>query len=163
MALELCKRGHYFDSSKGPHCPFCAASGDEADPPADAERVEVPAENSSQQSTSEFDPPVGWLVAIDGASRGSDFRIRAGNNSIGRLPGAAICISGDPAVSPEEHAFLLYDPGSNRFSLRPGRGGPFVNGRPVQAPVALSAGDKVLIGGTTLLFIPLSGEKFRWS
>ena len=41
-------------------------------------RTESPASNSV------FDPVVEWLVCIDGPEKGRDYRIRSGNNYIGR-------------------------------------------------------------------------------
>ena len=42
-----------------------------------------PVAASSEESTT-FDPVVGWLVCIEGATKGNDYRIHSQNNYIGR-------------------------------------------------------------------------------
>jgi hypothetical protein len=67
-----------------------------------------------------IDPVVGWLVCKDGPSRGADYRIKSGNNSIGRSEKMRICIGGDPSIARENHAYLSYDPQSNSYTILPG-------------------------------------------
>lgn len=44
-----------------------------------------PVAASSEESTT-FDPVVGWLVCIEGAAKGTDYRIHSQNNYIGAAP-----------------------------------------------------------------------------
>jgi hypothetical protein len=116
-----------------------------------------------------IDPPVGWLVCIDGPDRGRDYRIHAANNSIGRSETMAICITGDDNISRENHAFLIYDPETNTYAVRPGvaRGLVHLNRGLVHEATPLRPFDEIKIGKTTLLFIPLCGDfggkSFRWT
>ena len=138
MAFELCRNGHYFDSAKHGRCPFCPAGG------------------------KTFDPPVGWMVIVAGPNLGADFTIHPGGNAIGRAP-AAIALDMDPLVV-ENHLSVFYESRSNRFVLRPGTSSvrSYINGAPVESGTDLRRGDRLRIGNTTLLFVPLAGEHFEW-
>jgi hypothetical protein len=115
-----------------------------------------------------IDPVVGWLVAIDGPSKGMDYRIRSENNSIGRSEQMRICIDEDTEISRENHAIISYDPRANVYHILPGisKGIVYLNDRPVYAPAELAPFDQIMLGKTTLLFIPLCGEfgarPFKW-
>lgn len=110
------------------------------------------------------DPVVGWLLSIKGPNRGSDYRIFMGNNSVGRAPEMRVRISGDDAVSRERHAFIVYDPKSNKYVLRPGdsQGLVYLNQELVTEVREIKAYDVIELGETNLLFIPACGERFRW-
>jgi hypothetical protein len=116
-----------------------------------------------------IDPPVGWLVCIDGPDRGMDYKIRSENNSIGRSETMRICIDGDATIARENHAFVSYDPESNTYNVLPGnaRGLVYLNRGPVYAPTTLRPFDEIKLGNTTLLFVPLCGNfgdrPFRWA
>ncbi len=110
------------------------------------------------------DPVVGWLVCIKGPNYGEDFRIHAGYNYIGRATGD-ICIHGDDKISREGHAMIAYDSGETAFYFGPagGRNLVKVNNKTVLNAVEIHAYDTISIGpNTTLLFIPLCGERFNW-
>lgn len=75
----------------------------------------------------------------------------------------AVAIPGDSGISEEDHAAVVYDQRSNQFLLRPGSGPPALrNGEAVRTSIRLEAGDQITVGKTTLVFIPLAGEEFRW-
>jgi hypothetical protein len=113
------------------------------------------------------DPVVGWLVAIDGALRGRDYRIRAEGNSIGSEAGNRIVVDdGTGTIARQRHAVVFYDPrdAGGPFHIVPGDG-PLtrVNERAVYQVTRLHAYDVVAIGATRLLFVPLCGERFEWA
>ncbi len=110
------------------------------------------------------DPVVGWLVCVKGPNYGEDFRIHAGYNYIGRATGD-ICIHGDDKISREGHAMIAYDSGEVAYYFGPagGRNLVKVNNKTVLNAVEIHAYDTISIGpNTTLLFIPLCGERFNW-
>jgi len=112
-----------------------------------------------------IDPVVGWLVCVEGPDRGRDYRIRTGNNPIGRSNQMYVCISGDDSISREQHAAIIaFEPREATFHLVPGvaRGLVYLKDQPVFAPQTLQAYDEVTIGITKLLFIPFCGERFQW-
>lgn len=109
-------------------------------------------------------PLTGWLVCIDGAEKGKDYRIHEEYNYIGRSPKMDICIAGDGSVSWERHAIIAYDREERMFFFAPSSGGSIVrhNGRAVLNNVQLKGGDQLKIGNSTFLFVPFCGENFQW-
>ena len=111
-----------------------------------------------------IDPVVAWLVCIKGPSRGRDYRLRSGRNSIGRSEAMDVQITGDDTVSRENHGFLVYEPRKRIFSIRPGdgRGLVYLNGEEVIQASDIKSYDILELGETQLMFVPLCGEKFNW-
>lgn len=111
-----------------------------------------------------LDPVVGWLVCIEGADKGRDYRIHAERNFIGRSEKMDICIRGDETISRDAHAIVSYDLRKNTFRLYQGdsKGIIYVNDEEVVTAVVLQPQDIIEMGKTKLLFIPLCGEKFKW-
>lgn len=112
-----------------------------------------------------LNPVVGWLVCIQGASRGTDFRIHNQYNYIGRAKHMHICIPTDPLICAEKAAVLAYDNTEKTFLFSPGSGNTLVrvNGSLILSAVVLKAYDVLTIGNTQLLFIPLCGDHFDWN
>lgn len=111
-----------------------------------------------------FNPVTGWLVCIKGPNKGMDFRIHSQNNHIGRAKHMDICIPGDPTISSERAATLIYDYKGKKFLIAAGTGLTltYLNGEIVTGSAILKAYDVINIGDTDLLFIPLCGEQFDW-
>ena len=110
------------------------------------------------------DPVCGWLVCIEGKSKGKDFRIYGRNNTIGRDEKMDICIKDDPAISREKHARLAYDVKHNAFSLIPAEAAnsPYVNDEPVYVPTKLEAYDVIELGESKFIFVPFCCDRFTW-
>ncbi len=110
------------------------------------------------------DPVVGWLVRLNGKERGMDYRIHSENNFIGRSEKMDICIKGDETISRDKHAILTYDSLEKLFyfSAAEGRSVVRVNGKANLQTVELKPYDKLTIGKTDLLFVPLCGDRFEW-
>ena len=115
------------------------------------------------EETQFSEPIVGWLVCIEGPLRGSDFRIHAGYNYIGRETGD-IRLHGDLQISRENHAQIAFDSDECLYFIGPagGRNIIKVNSRAVINSVELNAYDIISIGTTKLLFMPLCSERFSW-
>lgn len=109
------------------------------------------------------EPVVGWLVCIEGPVRGTDYRIHAGYNYIGRDEGD-IHIRGDQQISRQNHAMIAYDSDERVFYVGPSAGRNLikVGGKTVISAVEIKAYDVLSIGTTKLLFVPLCGEHFSW-
>jgi hypothetical protein len=112
-----------------------------------------------------IDPVVGWLVCIEGPDRGRDYRIHTERNYIGRAPTMDIAITGDSAISRDNHAVLSYNPKRHTFRLAPGesRGIVYLNDEEVDSTIELQPYDRIELGETKLLFVPFCGERFVWS
>jgi hypothetical protein len=109
--------------------------------------------------------PAGWIVVVDGPGRGAYFAVTNSVSSIGRGLDQSICLNfGDASVSRKNHAAIAYDAEQNRFFLGHGNKSNIVrrNGQPVLSTEELLNGDTIRIGKTTLRFVALCGEDFKW-
>lgn len=116
-------------------------------------------------SISQISCPVGWIVVIRGPGKGAHFALFNGVSQIGRGEDQAIKLDfGDGSISRTNHAAIAYDDETNGFFL--GHGGKTnivrLNDRPVISTETLTSQDLIRIGETTLLFVALCNEKFRW-
>lgn len=109
------------------------------------------------------EPVVGWLVCIDGPSRGSDYRLHAGYNYIGREEGD-VRIGGDQQISRRNHAMIAFDDVDVVYFVGPSAGRNLikVNGKTVLNAVELNNYDVITIGTSKLIFVALCGEHFNW-
>ncbi|MFA7620826.1 MAG: FHA domain-containing protein [Aminobacteriaceae bacterium] len=191
MAIKRCPNGHFYDPDVNSSCPWCAVPSDgeertrrinlgtaRAVSEDSGSTIKLPqmGESSSKSAIEEghtvavvkrkigIDPVVGWFVCIKGPDRGRDYRIRSEKNSIGRADSMDVCISGDDTISRVDHAFVVYDPKKRSFRIQAGlsRGLIYLNGEEVTASETLSAYDRVEMGRSEFLFIPLCGEHFQW-
>jgi hypothetical protein len=110
------------------------------------------------------DPVVGWLVCVAGPEQGRDYRIHSERNFIGRAPHMDIALTGDDAISRENHAVLSFNPKNASFRIAPGegRGLVYVNDEELLTPTLLQPYDRIEIGASTLAFVPFCGERFQW-
>ena len=110
-----------------------------------------------------IDPVVGWLICIEGPGRGSDYRLHAGYNYIGREQGD-VRISGDQQISRQNHAMVAFDEETCTYFVGPSAGRNLirVNGKPVLNPVELQNYDVITIGTTKVMFVGLCGPHFSW-
>jgi hypothetical protein len=116
--------------------------------------------------------PVGFMICISGEYKGNFYKLHSDNNTIGRDTDSRkhdINISNDNNISRESNVTVNYNPGTNEFSLSGGNGDRSEiivkrNNKPVMpnTSVVLSAYDKILIGKTKFIFLPLCGEAFVW-
>jgi len=107
----------------------------------------------------------GWLVVIDGPGRGASREVYFGMNTVGRDGNERIPLNfGDETISRSAHAYLVYDEKQNEFYLQHAGKSNLVrvNDTPVLAPTPLKHGDRIKIGATMLMFVPLCSDSFRW-
>ncbi len=111
------------------------------------------------------DPPVGWLVVINGPGQGNVVTLGNGVNSIGRDSTERLSLDfGDEMITRSDHANITYDPRGKKFYIKHGGGTnlTYVNDEPVLSPQELPPHTHIMIGNTTLRFVPLSGKHFDW-
>jgi hypothetical protein len=109
-------------------------------------------------------PVVGWLVAVSGPCRGTDYRVHNGYNYIGREQGD-ICVHGDQTISAVKDSNVTYVAQTRSFYIAHelGKNVLLVNDVPVIGGAQqLKRNDIVTIGKTKLMFIPLCDENFGW-
>lgn len=173
MSQVMCDRNqHLYDPSQG-RCPACESEDLELSKTrAFYEPIptrQAPADDSIHKTTAyygdlEVTPVVGWVACVGGPDKGRDWRLVAGSNFVGRAPSMAVALGSDKKVSSERHAIIRFEPVHQVFSLLPGdaHGLVYLNGVDVMVPSPLAAHDRIELGASTLVFVPLAGEKFRW-
>lgn len=120
---------------------------------------------SKKNSTYKMDPVVGWLIILNGESKGRDYRLHSDNNFIGRSSEMDVNLEHDSTVSRENHAVLAYDSKLHQFVLSAAGGRAIirVNDEPVYNITKLKDYDKIEIGETIMLFRSLCGDDFSWN
>jgi hypothetical protein len=105
---------------------------------------------------------VGWLVGVNGSSRGESFPVRMGRNVIGRDRKSDIVINDDQASS--HHADLVFRPEEKRFILMDhnSTNGTYVNEAEIEPRRDLAPKDVIRIGSQRFLFMPLCHDGFHW-
>lgn len=116
-----------------------------------------------EASKKKYDPVVGWLVCINGAERGRDYRLHAGRNFIGRGIDMDVCVPDDPRMTRSNHASIVFDPRSSRYVVLPGETSYCdVNGVTIDTPVELNDGDRIVCGSSEFCFIGFCREGRKW-
>ena len=165
MSLSRCQEGHMFSSERyGDICPYCNNSTSIVSNGADDSRGKINSSPHPGEPTL-VSPVIGWIVCIEGPSKGRDYRIMAKKNYLGSAEGMDIQISGDQDIAKRNHAIFVYD-ASNRSTLLlqgDSRGLVYLNDEVVYRPIVLSSFDNIGIGKSKFLFVPLCGENFEWS
>lgn len=105
---------------------------------------------------------VGWLIGLDGKSRGESFPIRIGKNVIGRDRRVEVNVD-DEQVS-AHHADLVFRPDERRYILMDANStnGTYVNGEEIQPRSDLKAEDIIKLGSQRFLFVPLCRDGMYW-
>lgn len=126
----------------------------------------TPVSTANADETASTEPCVGWVVVISGPMKGRSFELQAGQNHIGRDSSNSIVLAQDPGVSRRSHVIITYYHRHNMFNVcrgTEGRGTADLNNQPLEMPTQLNAGDEILLtDDTTLRFVPLCGENFKW-
>ena len=113
---------------------------------------------------SPFDRTVGWLVCVKGARAGESFPLLCGRNLIGAGAQVDVRLDFDPEVTQGAQCVLTFDPESEAYYIQCGesRGLSYRNGALLLVPERLDAYDTIRLGKTTLVFVPLITDSFRW-
>ena len=192
--MKTCENGHLYNPQAYERCPYCygedankqvnvtmpAKEEEEEITPtvagnygayAKEERRSFYEEEDDERTVAAYfketgiDPVVGWLVALNGPYKGTDYRIHSDNNYIGRSRSMSICIHGDDTISKENHASIAYETRSRKFYFTPGTGRNIVrvNDNAIFATIELKAYDIIELGVTSFVFIPFCSESFDWN
>ncbi len=183
MQMRQCVNGHFYDQQKTLECPYCNDKSANVNIKITAKSHPLVAEIGSTvplaspgvmndgktmamiQKSMGIDPVVGWLVCTRGKEKGRDYSVHSDNNFIGRSEKMDICITGDDTISRDNHAIISYDMADRRYYFSPGERRSIVrhNGRAIFTTVELRAYDRILLGNTEFVFMPLCGEAFSWT
>ena len=115
-------------------------------------------------ANSEIRPVRGWLVVIKGKKMGADFRIHAGENTIGRSSSNSIHFDFDMKVASENACSIAYDERHNKFYMTKGKSINivYVNNEPLKESVYIKDNDIIEIGETVFIFRSLCNETFNY-
>lgn len=108
--------------------------------------------------------PVAFLVCTAGNNLGDFYTVADGRNYIASGKDADIRLDKDTSVSAECHAVVTYNASNNKFTLSAGtgRGITYLNGEQIDVSSDLNADDKIKVGSSELLFIPVCSDNFKW-
>ena len=166
MSVSRCPEGHIYSVRRyGNVCPYCSKTVLPSLRAGAADDDYVNVGSSAYMDDLEIMNPVtGWLVCIEGPSKGRDYKIKTEKNFLGRADGMDIQILGDNSVARKNHAVIVYDPKKRITLLLPGdsHGLVYYNGDAIYSPVELAPYDTMEIGKSKFLFVPLCGENFEW-
>ena len=147
MSLTRCPMGHMYNARRyGKICPYC--------------NMKVKEELLQE----EIRPVCGWLVCIEGARVGMDYKIHDGKNFVGRGDEMDIQILGDNAINRKNHTIIVYDAKKMNTVILPGdaAGLAYLNEEAVYVPTELKPYDTISLGNSRFLFVPLCGTNFSW-
>ena len=177
MEMKKCNNGHFFDASIYSECPYCKKNREEqlasgSMPLRNAQgsgTIPAPSDDTRTvaliQKNTGVDPVVGWLVCTEGIEKGKDYRLHSDNNYVGRDPRMDVCIRQDETVSRENAAIVSYDSTEKKYYLSPDKGRSIVrlNNTALFSTQEINSRDRISIGNTELMFIPLCGDNFEWN
>ena len=160
--MEKCMYGHIYNRKRyGDLCPFCSM-----------ERRQKETEGAKPAG---FEPPLdilekevrpvcGWLICIEGARVGMDYKIYKGKNFVGRGDDMDIQILGDNEIDRKNHTIIVYDDKKLNTMILPGdsSGLAYLNDEPVYVPTELKPYDIISMGKSRFLFVALCGTNFSW-
>ncbi len=174
MSLNRCNNGHMFSERRyGKICPYCNIAINRIDIKEDPQGM-----NGDVTYLGDLEvlkPIVGWLVCLEGPSKGKDYRIVAQKNYIGRSADMDIRTLGDNEINQRSHGIIVYDPESNDTMLLPGDSQGLVyfwsdndGWKVVYESKKLNAGDRIKIGKSIFMFVPFCGNNnkgftYSWS
>jgi hypothetical protein len=148
---------------KGKKLPKKGASGSGGDGgaqgrPAGQKTIVGMEDNMSGKKTMVFSeqeelPVVGWIVALNGAHKGKDFRIHEGKNIIGRGPGVDIVITDNFMSS--RHASIKYEDGTFQLTDLDSKNGTFINETQISSQELIDH-DEIKFGETRFQFVCLN-------
>ncbi|MFR2487644.1 MAG: FHA domain-containing protein, partial [Hungatella sp.] len=112
----------------------------------------------------EIRPVCGWIICIEGARVGMDYKIHDGKNFVGRGDEMDIQILGDNAINRKNHTIIVYDSKKMNPGILPGdaAGLADLNDEAVYVPTELKPYDTISLGNSRFLFVPLCGTSFSW-
>lgn len=159
MELAKCIKGHIYNSNKK-ECPYCVKTN------IKSQEIEV---SSTVSKTLVFieeniEAVVGWLVCIEGAKIGQDYKLYEGRNSLGSSLEEDICVLGDDNIEANSHLIITYNSKQRVFVISPGNTGSivYVNKKAIYETTRIENFNLIEIGNTKLVFVKFCGENFSW-
>lgn len=162
MSLVRCPNGHMFSARRyGSICPYCNMETAKKEPVSAPEEFDPTLDLLAE----EILPVCGWIVCIEGARVGKDYKIKDGKNFVGRSDEMDIQILGDNQISRKNHTIIVYDAKKRNTVMLPGdaAGIAYLNSEAVYVPTPLTPYDVIELGNSKFLFVPFCGTNFEWN
>lgn len=106
---------------------------------------------------------VGWLVCVEGAEKGRDYRLHQGFNRLGRDYTMDIAVMEDAGISREAACAVVYDDRSNSFfAVQQPSGLAYLNGVALEGAKELKTGDMIRTGNSEFEFVGFCREGRTW-
>ena len=153
---KTCELGHHYYPSMNEECPICKKAYGNTTTTTKGFLYE------EEETVEEIRPIAGWLVSIDGPTKGRDYRICEENNFVGRNKTNDICLEMDESISREKHSIISFDCRTKKCYYTPGtsRNLDRVNGEIVFSTIELKTKDVLEIGRSRFVFVELRSETF---
>jgi len=181
MAIVQCANKHYYDDSKHQECPHCKnmdqniqerhtvalSKSKEMDTAGVTQSLRSQVEDSQKtisvyaSTNANTNPVAGWLVCIEGETRGKSYDVHVGKNFAGRSMKMDIHMN-DEQISRENHYTIIFEPKAIKFYISPGNGITYYNGEMLQEAKELQEGDEIAAGGSKFVFVPFCKEGRGW-
>ena len=117
MSLTRCPIGHVYNARRyGKICPYCNMKVQDESAATKPLGFEPPVELLQE----EIRPVCGWIICIEGARVGMDYKIHDGKNFVGRGDEMDIQILGDNAINRKNHTIIVYDSKKMNTVILPG-------------------------------------------
>ena len=175
MGIRRCENGHYYDDEKFFRCPYCGINIDLEDE-IDSDQDKTVAIADINYSEDDDDRTImaegkeekryfvtGWLVCVDGAEKGRDYRLHMGFNRIGRSDQMDICLEDDLAITRDNHCSVIYDDKNGQFLVKPSVGTvTYLNGNILLSAEIIKTGDRIRVGQSTLELVAFCNGEKKW-
>lgn len=175
MGIRRCENGHYYDDEKFFRCPYCGINIDLEDE-IDSDQDKTVAIADIKYSEDDDDRTImaegkeekryfvtGWLVCVDGAEKGRDYRLHMGFNRIGRSYQMDICLEDDLAITRDNHCSVIYDDKNGQFLVKPSVGTvTYLNGNILLSAEIIKTGDRIRVGQSTLELVAFCNGEKKW-
>ncbi len=92
--------------------------------------------------------------------------LKTGANKVGRLASVNdVVVAKDPQISRKEHIVITFEPKQKRFYIQQGEGMglAYLNDELICGSSILNERDRIEIGASTFIFVPLCGDNFDWN
>lgn len=141
-------------------------------PPASDDRTRIYRSTGEESGTQTNetnamdDPPVGWLVAVQGPGKGQVLTLGIGSNAVGRGDDIRVPITfNDNQISRGKSFQVIYDGKNRKFYVTQGEGKTliYLNDMPVLEPTAIISGTQLSIGQTIFRFVSICDSNFDWA
>mgnify|MGYP001508685620 CR=1 FL=1 len=174
MGIRRCENG-YYDDEKFFRCPYCGINIDLEDE-IDSDQDKTVAIADINYSEDDDDRTImaegkeekryfvtGWLVCVDGAEKGRDYRLHMGFNRIGRSYQMDICLEDDLAITRDNHCSVIYDDKNGQFLVKPSVGTvTYLNGNILLSAEIIKTGDRIRVGQSTLELVAFCNGEKKW-